>query len=435
MKLFQGEKGQALPLVMIAITIGAMVIPSFLSNVGTSLIGSRTFTQEMNTQYACDAGAEHAIWSLTNNSLADNITSVGDMVSYLLPETINGLTPNITVSNGWETLASEDFESGDWSGGNGWMDTWNYSGNASVTTSGTPYEGTYHMELRNNTGYASRSIDLSREISANLQFYAKANSFSPAAEVYLMVSSNGANWTTAYTWDDSDADNQYHYYDIDLSGYQLSDEFWIAFDSNIDSNDYFYVDDVKIKWICTAYNTLASDDFESGDWSGGSGWLADWYHTGDASVNATGTPCAGSYHLRLRDNTGNATRTVDLSGQATVQLQFYAKADNFEPGAEAYCLISSNGSDWSTLYTWVNGDDDNQYHFYDIDLTPYELSSEFYISFQSNLANEWDYFYIDNLVITSLQGYGITSKASDGAVKAVVEINGSTANITSWYIR
>ena len=119
MKLLKDEKGQALPLVMIAITIGALVIPSFLSNVGTSLIGSRTLTQEMNTQYTCDAGGEHAIWSLAYNGLTANVSSGGDMVSYLLPETVNGLSANITVSNGWETIAGEDFESGNWSGGTG----------------------------------------------------------------------------------------------------------------------------------------------------------------------------------------------------------------------------------------------------------------------------------------------------------------------------
>ena len=60
------ERGQALPLVMIAVVIGALVIPPFLSHTGTSLIGSRKYAQAIHTQYASDSGAEHAIWNLTN---------------------------------------------------------------------------------------------------------------------------------------------------------------------------------------------------------------------------------------------------------------------------------------------------------------------------------------------------------------------------------
>ena len=273
MKLLKGEKGQALPLVMIAITIGALVIPSFLGNVGTSLIGSRTFAQEMNTQYACDAGAEHAVWSLAYNGLTANVSSGGDMISYLLPEAINGLTANITVSNGWETLAGEDFESGDWSGGSGWLDTWNYSGNASVTTSGTPYEGSYHLQLLAGTGNVNHAVDLSGEVNVHLQFQAKVDAFEAGDEAFCKLSSNGTDWTTVYTRNDGDSDSLYHGYDIDLTPYDLSDQFYIAFESNMSSVlDYFYVDNIEIKWIYAEYNVLASDDFESGGWSGGSGW-------------------------------------------------------------------------------------------------------------------------------------------------------------------
>ena len=436
MKLLKCEKGQALPLVMIAITIGALVIPSFLSNVGTSLIGSRTFTQEMNTQYACDAGVEYAIWSLAYNGLTANVSSGGDMVSYLLPETINGLSANITVSNGWETIAGEDFESGNWSGGTGWLDTWNNSGNASVTTSGTPYEGSYHLQLLADTGNVTRSVDLSGEVNVHLRLQAKVEEFEAGDEAFCKLSSNGIDWTTVYTWDDGDSDSLYHGYDIDLTLYDLSDQFYIAFESNMSSVfDYFYIDNIEIKWIYAEYNILASDDFESGGWSGGTGWLADWYHAGDATVNTTGTPYAGTYHLRLSDTTGYASRTINLATETNVWLQLQVKVEAFEAGDEVLCTVSSNGTDWTTVYTWDDGDSDNQYHGYDIDINPYGLSDEFYIAFESSMSSVWDYFYVDNLVVTSMHGYGISSKAGDDSIKAVVEISGSTANVTSWYIR
>ena len=93
----QSEKGQALPLVLIAIAIGALVIPSFLSHTGTSLISSRAYAQEIDEQYAADSGAEQAIWNLKYGGLADTLADVGDNVTYQLGESINGLVVTVMV--------------------------------------------------------------------------------------------------------------------------------------------------------------------------------------------------------------------------------------------------------------------------------------------------------------------------------------------------
>ena len=95
--MMKSEKGQALPLVLIAIAIGALVIPSFLNNTGTSLIGSRTYAQEIYAQYAADSGAEHAIWNLKFGELGDTLAAVGDNITYALGEPINGLAVNVSV--------------------------------------------------------------------------------------------------------------------------------------------------------------------------------------------------------------------------------------------------------------------------------------------------------------------------------------------------
>ncbi len=160
--------------------------------------------------------------------------------------------------------------------------------------------------------------------------------------------------------------------------------------------------------IGTGYTTVASDDFESGDWAGGTGWLDDWYSSGDAAVTASGTPYEGSYHLRLRRATGYVDRAVDLSGAVSARLRFWAKANYFESGEEAYCLISDNDVDWTTVHTWVDGDDDDQYRFHDIDLTPYDLSSQFWIAFEANMSGGGDYFYVDKLEIIATYAAGTT---------------------------
>ena len=135
----KSEKGQVLPLVMIAIMIGAMVIPPFLGHAGSSLIGSRSYHQSLDEQYAADAGAEHAIWNLTDGGITSSLTLAGDSVSYSLPESINGLTANVTISNCWETIAWDDFNSGGWTGGGVWLAGWTHTGDSSVVTTRIPY--------------------------------------------------------------------------------------------------------------------------------------------------------------------------------------------------------------------------------------------------------------------------------------------------------
>lgn len=93
-----GEKGQALPMAILALTIGALVVAPFLGHAGSSLIGSRVYGEAIGQQNACDAGVEHAIWNLTSGGLAEQFTEPGDEVNYQLDETINGLTTSITVT-------------------------------------------------------------------------------------------------------------------------------------------------------------------------------------------------------------------------------------------------------------------------------------------------------------------------------------------------
>jgi len=430
-----GEKGQALVIAMALVAFGGLVISPFLGHVGNNLIGSRIYGEAISQQYSSDAGVEHAIWDLTYGDLASQLSFPGDSTSYQLGQAINGIATDITVSKGWETIASDNLESGGWAGGTGWLGNWYQTGDSSVINTESPYEGSYHLRLRSNTGYVKRSVDLSGLPSARLRFWARARSFEAGEEAYCRISSNGADWTTVYTWVVGDDDNTYHYYDIDLSTYTLSSEFWIVFQANMSgTGDYLYVDYLKIVWAFDTSTPVASDDFESGGWAGGTGWLYDWNYSGDASIVTTGTPYEGSYHLRLRANTGYAERAVDLSSQPNARLQFWSKADSFESGEEAQCLISENGTTWTIVHTWVDGDDDNIYHYYEIDLSPYTISSEFWIAFQANMSGTGDYLYVDALQISGPSIYGIISVAGDRTIRAVVEIVAGTVNVLWWQV-
>ncbi|MFH1586712.1 MAG: hypothetical protein ABID38_02555 [Candidatus Diapherotrites archaeon] len=150
------------------------------------------------------------------------------------------------------------------------------------------------------------------------------------------------------------------------------------------------------------YISIAFDNFDSGGWGGGTGWLGTWYHSGDSSVTTSGTAYSPAYHLRLRRATGYADRSVDLSAAITPRIRFWAKANSFESGEEAYLLVSDDDSNWTVVYAWVNGDDDNIYHYYDIPLDGILLSSTFWIAFDAEMSNNQDQFYVDDLNIVGL---------------------------------
>jgi hypothetical protein len=93
-----GEKGQALPLAILALTIGTLLIAPFLGHAGSSIIGSRVYAETIDYRTACDAGVEHAIWRLLYEDLGDQLPDPGDQIIYQLPETINGATTTVTVT-------------------------------------------------------------------------------------------------------------------------------------------------------------------------------------------------------------------------------------------------------------------------------------------------------------------------------------------------
>lgn len=89
------QKGQALPLAMLALAFGTLVITPFLGHASSSLIGSRVYEQGITELYACDSGIEYAIWSLQSGAL-----EITEGETELLPEfTINDKTVNVYVEN------------------------------------------------------------------------------------------------------------------------------------------------------------------------------------------------------------------------------------------------------------------------------------------------------------------------------------------------
>ena len=214
-KPLKDEKGQALPLALIALVLGALLVGSFLSYVSTNLLASRLVDRLVDDQYAADAGVEDAIWNLVYGDFAESLQEVGYTLIYSPTESVNGLLSSVTVTRVNTAVAWDDFETNKWDGGAGWLAKWRQD-KAKIVKSDIPHEGKYHLRLRSATGYAKRDVDLFGKANLHLQFWAKADSFENGDEARCLVSSNGIDWSTVENWKDGDDDNTYRFYDIDL---------------------------------------------------------------------------------------------------------------------------------------------------------------------------------------------------------------------------
>ena len=247
MRFQTDERGQVLPAALVALALGSLLVGSFLSYVTTSLVASRVNSQSVQSQYAAGAGAEDAIWRLMYGDLTNTVLTVpGDTLDYELDDPVNGLSPDITVTRAEALVAGEDFETGDWSGGTGWLDDWHPQGPASVSSAGEPRTGTYHLVMPAEC-YASRAVDLTNNTNVHLQFWYKSYHFGGPDYAECVVSSNGLEWTTVRRWGKFSDDGEFHFENVDLSAFLMSDEFWIAFDANMSGlKDVLYIDDLRI---------------------------------------------------------------------------------------------------------------------------------------------------------------------------------------------
>ena len=77
----KGEKGQALPIVLILLVVGGLLVTPCLNYASTSLFASQMVKKNVRGIYAADAGIEDALWKLKNDPPAPDF--------YPLPEPVN----------------------------------------------------------------------------------------------------------------------------------------------------------------------------------------------------------------------------------------------------------------------------------------------------------------------------------------------------------
>ena len=433
-RLFHSQAGHVLVLALIALAAGSLLITPFLRSVSNNVLLSEQFENAIEEQYASDAGVEEALWHVSYGDYNETVLDdPGDSTSFPSGETINGVDSTVSITRDWIQYVVEDYESGGWSGGTGWLAPWTTSGDAVVQTAENPHEGSYHLRIR-NSGYAARSADLSAAVEPRLYFWVRVDNFNQNDSVDVKLSSDGVIWTTAKTWTNANNNNSYQFVEIDLAAYGPSSTFWIAFQGDLNgASRQFFVDYIVVaNPLLGAQFGLPSDSFESADLQGGSGWLGDWQKTGNAEATTQGTSNEGSYHLQVKAAPSSVERSVDLSGRSELRLQFWAKLTSLEDGEYAEALVSSDHTNWTVVKTWTSADSGQGYQFVDIDLSPFTMSSEFWIAFNSGFSQGNDFLYVDAVKIVGPIAYQIVVDIGDSTITVnVTEINGVTT-IISW---
>ena len=152
---------------------------------------------------------------------------------------------------------------------------------------------------------------------------------------------------------------------------------------------------------------IASDGFETGSYRGGAGWVTGWNVSSAVSVVTTQEPRSGIRHLEMRGS-AVASRTIDLTGWAEVELSFWAQALALDPGDFVYAEVSPNGRAWQLLEVWTGAAADSQHHLYEYDLTAAGQWDTLFIRFLSQMDEPTDYFYVDDVLVQ-----GVAASSSD----------------------
>ncbi|MFN3191754.1 MAG: Ig-like domain-containing protein [Aureliella sp.] len=143
----------------------------------------------------------------------------------------------------------------------------------------------------------------------------------------------------------------------------------------------------------------ARDSFDNGTPNGGTGpWTGPWNLGSNTGFTSGSTPNDGSTHAIIQRR-GSLTRQVDTAGITNLNLSFASKLRSFENSDRAYVKVSPDGSNWTTLKTFVNGEDDNTYRDYSYDI-PFEADT-LWIRFEGDMSSSrYDYWYVDSVALT-----------------------------------
>ncbi|HEU5060700.1 MAG TPA: zinc metalloprotease [Kofleriaceae bacterium] len=148
---------------------------------------------------------------------------------------------------------------------------------------------------------------------------------------------------------------------------------------------------------------LARDDFESGDFLGGTGWLGTtgWALGGNPQVVSTGVE--GNFHARLRIGNKISRRFRLRGATGDIRVRFWAKVVSYEGADQAVVQVSAGTGALQTIHTFTAADSDGVYREYDIDITALATENPIRLVFDGNGDGADDTLYIDEVRVRGLR--------------------------------
>lgn len=157
--------------------------------------------------------------------------------------------------------------------------------------------------------------------------------------------------------------------------------------------------------------TIFEDYFESG-------W-GNWNDGGSDCFRYSGANSyEGSFSIRIRDNSGNASSMTsdafDASSFDAVEVEFYFYPNSMENG-EDFLLEYSNGGSWTTVASWARGTNFNNGTFYTATESITGLGSNARIRFRCDASGNNDQIYIDQVTVRGVS----SAKLAKNSFKAL----------------
>lgn len=84
------ESGQALPLALVALAVGAVLVTPFLTDVSVNILASRNTDEAIADSYSADAGIEWGLWRLKVDPTLTTDTAYAEAPLQPTPASING---------------------------------------------------------------------------------------------------------------------------------------------------------------------------------------------------------------------------------------------------------------------------------------------------------------------------------------------------------
>ncbi len=141
----------------------------------------------------------------------------------------------------------EDHEEGP--SGFGWLEEWEFNGDAGYSDSDDPYSGESHLYVRGRGSSAVRVTEVTGDSGLKLQFWARAESFN-SGRALLEISGDGRSYIRLMRWNRSNDDGPYSFFEFNLAGtgLEIRDRLWIRarITGGSRSGGELFIDDIGI---------------------------------------------------------------------------------------------------------------------------------------------------------------------------------------------